>query len=157
MSLDDETNSIKVALAEEGGTGCPPPIDEETKEKDSYEDDDEMKLQESGDEYEEEPNCCKRAVAKVQNAIHTFFHRHKRIIKWVLSIIAILGFFLYLSFALWYDSKLAEPLAVLTGLILVGVILTKISHRWGDSIHKCVCRPVQTLNEHPKLVISFRV
>lgn len=85
---------------------------------------------------------CREKVQTIRTKVDLFFAEHKGTIKWIILTLLILGYVVYLGFAVWYSPIGALVLIVLTCLIILVVAVKLINRKYGDRIDARCWRPL---------------
>ena len=80
-------------------------------------------------------------VHRVQMFVSTFVTKHHDRIKRVTSVLFLVGYFVFLGFALAYDASAARTLAIITIIVVTLVAYVKIRDNFGDAIYSKCMKP----------------
>lgn len=105
-----------------------------------------LEPKELSEEENEEETKCSRFIGAVHSGINGFVNRHGTKIKNVLTVLLLIGFVIYFSYACYFDHPELTPLIGVTVFIVVAVSLSFISRRWGGNIDACFCAHLRKLH-----------
>ena len=80
-------------------------------------------------------------VLRLQQSVTTIVRQHNALIRHGVVIFCLLGYFVYLGFAIHYSIVLAEPLIIITAAVLLILLYIFIRDNYGEVIYHRACMP----------------